>query len=144
MPKFTELSSLYITPSIIGTDYNIVPDVAHLAPNCSAMPCNIHRGDPNAAYEVGAMGFVPRQAAYGYFHPSYAAWLQSGRSVLMTTTGESYRIMNIPSFRSRFAQTAHVKCLLNLYLTVPDGIPKIYNEVTFAYARGSVSGIDTL
>ena len=144
MPKFTELSQLYITPAVPTDDYNIVKGIAYPAPNCGAMPCNIHRGDPKAAYEVSAMGHMPLQASYGYFHPAYAPWLQSGRSVLMTATGESYRIMNIPSFRSRFAQTAHVKCLLNLYLVGPQGIPKIYHEVTFAYGRGSASGIDTL
>ena len=143
MPNFKESGALYLTPPVIGQDYNVVTGVAYAAPNCAAMACNVHRGNEKAAYEVSALGHRPNQASYAYFDPTYAPWLQSGRSVFFASTGESFRIMGVPSVRTRNPRTAHVRCLLNLYSKVPTGIPSLYFETTYVSAVGKPAGTDT-
>ena len=143
MPNFKESGALYITPKQVQLDLNVIPQLVQPVGNCLDMPCNIHRGDPKAAFDLGALGRDPTLASYGYFSVSFAKWLASGRSVFIAATGESFRIMNIPSVRTRFAATAHVKCLLELYLQAPDGIPHIFYETTYAEGLGVPASIDT-
>lgn len=143
MPRFTETGSLYFTPIGIGADLNGIPQLVQPIEQCQSMACNIHRGDPRASYDPGALGIVVNQLSYGYFDPRYAAWLKAGASVFVARTGESFKIHGIPSVRVRFGPTAHVRCLLNLYLVAPQGMPRIFYDTGYSYPVIGSTGSDT-
>lgn len=97
-----------------------------------SIPMNIHRGDPLAQQiAIGLMGLDAPLAAYGYADPTFFATdtdrdaALKHRNVLMNADGEAWSILGRPSVRTRFPETAHVKCLLTRLTTQRPGLPTV-------------------
>lgn len=111
--------TIYESDVEFGTDLNVLPKTCTLV--VGPTRCNIHRGGRQAEDAALAIGMDAPLAALGYFEPSMAGKLNTGR-VLLDQNGDCWVIRGRPSVRGRFEATAHARVLLQFLIVRPNGL----------------------
>ncbi len=140
-----ERFSAYTLTDVTGADKNTLPGMPQLVK--AGIPMNIHRGTTEAIQQALMMGVEANLAAIGYADPYWFADATARDAALKHLNllvndlgGEVFTIMAVPSVRTRFKITSHVKFLLRLEQTLRTGIPII--ERLTVKAGGHVSQSD--
>jgi hypothetical protein len=116
----TELVSVYRANSAVKSDLNVVPAAVTLV--ISGLACNIHRGTDKAQDVSNAAGVLAVQPGFAYFAPESRIYV-SDRWVILDEENVAWLIHGQPAVRTRFAATAHVRCLISRLLIRPAGLP---------------------
>ena len=120
LDNLTEQVDVYAGQPMVKPDLNAVPSAVTKV--AARVRCNIHRGTKSALDEASALGINSVSVGYAYFAISSAPLL-ADRSLLLDQDGVAWIVRGTPSRRSRFAETAHVKVLVQQLLLRPHGMP---------------------
>lgn len=120
MPNFTETLTVYRpTQAVSATDLSVLPAAVSLVGTITG---NLHRGTASATAAAQSLGVFNVQPAELYTGPENAANV-GDRYVIADQRGQYWVVHGVPSVRTRFAATGHVKAICTLMKVKVVGIP---------------------
>jgi len=116
---YTETIAVYRPTQQVNSDLSVSPTaVAYV----DTIPMNLHRGTEHSRSTVNNLGIYNVTTGYAFTSIDNASKI-GDRYVLADQLGQYWVVHGVPAYRSRFAQTAHLRAAITLLKIKPLGIP---------------------